>query len=104
MGPSDTAGQPVPLVEHEPTSAVLNEPSSATGEPRAIEKSTPDLGHQPGSVEPQITADGDSALGSLSEPFEASGAAGQGPVIHDEPLDAEVILINPASNFYADIY
>jgi hypothetical protein len=106
MGPSDTAGQPVSVVEHEPTSAMPNGSSSATGEPKTTEESSPALGHASKSVEskPITVADGDSALGSVSETPEASCAAGPGPEMEDEPLDVDVRLVTPSSNVHTDVY
>ena len=106
MGSSDTAGQPVSAVEDEPTSAMPIGSSSATGEPKMTEKSTPALGHASKSVEPKpiTVADGDSALGSVSEAPEASWAAGPGPEMEDEPLDVDVRLVDLSSNVYTDVH
>jgi hypothetical protein len=85
----DTAAQSLPVVEHEPASALLVG-CYAAPEP-GIKEQSPAVGHTSENIGPKTMPDIDSALVSISETQELAGDAGWVPGTHDQ--EAEVRLV-----------
>ena len=102
MGPSDT-GESGWEHGNEPTSALSTATPSAS-ELKSTEQTTPDLSRSSENVVSSTIADGDSALGSVSEAPGPSGTTGHVPATQEVGLDVDVRMSNPNSNIHADIY
>lgn len=101
-GPSDAAGQPLPVVEPEPRSAAIIGSSSEADEPATLTEPSSELGQRPETFVSNVIADGDSALGSISEPPEPSGPAGIAGQ-DEEPIGSEVRLIDSTNGLAANL-